>query len=274
MRKNLNRFLALIIGLLLMVPALAFGNGGESERLLPRFVDDAGLLTVEEADGLEAKLDEISERQRMDVVIITINSLEGLGVVEYADYIYENYGYGFGEGHDGILLLLAMEEREWAISTEGAGIPTFTDKGQEYMTDSFIPYLSKGDFAKGFNVFADLSDDFINQAKAGQPYDINNMPEKKLSPMWILYSLLGGSGIGFLGTMSMKSNLKSVAQQRVAANYLVSDSLGISKSRDQYLYNVVTRQAIPKEKSSGGGGGSTTHTSSSGRTHGGSSGKF
>ena len=44
-------------------------------------------------------------------------------------------------------------------------------------------------------------------------------------------------------------------------------SLQVTESRDIFLYRNVIRTAKPKETS-------TTHTSSSGRTHGGSSGKF
>jgi len=92
-----------------------------------------------------------------------------------------------------------------------------------------------------------------------------------MSPIWILISILGGVLIGAIVTGGMKSSLKSVAKQRVAGNYLVSTVMSPYANKDLYLYSVVTKTAKPKESS---GSGSSTHRSSSGRTHGGSSGKF
>lgn len=46
-------------------------------RLLPRLTDEADLLSDSEETDLLAKLDEISDRQKCDVVVATVNSLEG-----------------------------------------------------------------------------------------------------------------------------------------------------------------------------------------------------
>ena len=43
----------------------------------PRLVDRADLLSELEEEELEARLDEISERQQADVVVVTVNSLDG-----------------------------------------------------------------------------------------------------------------------------------------------------------------------------------------------------
>ena len=57
-------------------------------------------------------------------------------------------------------------------------------------------------------------------------------------------------------------------------NQLETVRPALAKSEDQFLYNIVNKTAKPKETSSSSGGGSSTHTSSSGRTHGGTGGKF
>ena len=49
------------------------GFSGEYERL----TDAAGLLSEEEAQNILTKLDEVSERQKFDIVILTVDSLEG-----------------------------------------------------------------------------------------------------------------------------------------------------------------------------------------------------
>ena len=280
MKKKSILILSLILSLL-MSPTIIFAQDSlipedkiiPEERLLPRLVDNADLLNSEEVEELTKKLDEISERQNLDIVVITSNNLEeGHTATSFADDIFDYNGFGMGENRDGILLLISMEERDWAISTTGYGIEVFTDAGLDYMTDNFLSYLSNGDYFEGFNAFADLSDEFITKARTEKPYDTDNMPQKSLSPLWILYSLIGGAVIAFIATFIMKGNLKTVIKDNYAANYFISDSLKFSESKDLFLYDVVTRQPIPSKSSSSSG--SSTHTSSSGSSHGGSSGKF
>ena len=72
----------------------------------------------------------------------------------------------------------------------------------------------------------------------------------------------------------MENQLETVRPALAANNYIKENSLNITRSENQFLYNTVNKTAKPKETSSSSGGGSSTHTSSSGRTHGGTGGKF
>ena len=265
--------LIVILAVVMIVPVTAFADNGDipKERLLPRLVDDADLLTNEEESKLLIKLDEISERQKLDVAIVTKYSLEGKSATGYADDFFDYYGYGMGSNSDGILILLSMENRDWAISTYGYGKIAFTDSGQEFIINSIKKDLSKDNYNRAFNQYAELCDDFITKAKTDKPYDSGNLPKRSLSPRWILFSLIGGVIIALISTGMMKSSLKTVSMQAVADSYVVQNSMNITDNQDLFLYNIVDRTAKPKEKESSG---SSTHTSSSGREHGGSSGKF
>ena len=123
-----------------MVALAADEASGEQTNTnwLPRLVDNADLLSNEEEQSLLAQLDEISERQQCDVVIVTVDSLDGKEVVAYADDFYDYNGYGFGQDRDGVLLLVCMGEREYAISTTGFGIDDLTDYGLVYIEDQFL----------------------------------------------------------------------------------------------------------------------------------------
>ena len=63
-----------------------------------------------------------------------------------------------------------------------------------------------------------------------------------------------------------------------AKAYERSGSLSLQRSTDSFVNRIVTQRTIKNEKSSSsassGSGGSSSHTSSSGRSHGGTSGKF
>ena len=121
------------------------------ERQKPLLVDEAGLLTEEESSELLNKLEDISQRYENEVGIVTVNSLEGKTAEAYADDYYDYNGYGYGENDDGLLLLISMGEREWAISTYGYSHTTaFTDAGLEYIRGEFQSKLSSGEYAKAF----------------------------------------------------------------------------------------------------------------------------
>ena len=139
---------------ILVFPVMASEIPEELQK--PLLVDEAGLLTEEESSALLNKLEDISRRYENEVGIVTVNSLEGKTAEAYADDYYDYNGYGYGENDDGLLLLISMGEREWAISTYGYSHTTaFTDAGLEYIRGEFQSKLSSGEYAKAFNCFAD-----------------------------------------------------------------------------------------------------------------------
>ncbi len=98
-----------------------------------RLMDTADLLSDSEEATLLRALDEVSERQKMDVVIVTAETLDGSDIVSFADDLYDYCQFGYGTNRDGLLLLISMEDRDWYISTCGYGITAFTDAGIQYI---------------------------------------------------------------------------------------------------------------------------------------------
>ena len=238
-----------------------------------RLADFANLLDADQEEELETKLDQISEDYDCDVVVDIEESIDGMDPTAYADDFFDYNDYGMGDDNSGILFMLTMSERKWAISTHGEAISIFTDAGQEYITDNIVSYFSDGDYYEGFTQFADLCEKFIVQAQSGEPYDVGNLPEEEI-PFYIsfLIALVIGFVIALIVSLVMRSGMKTVHMKPDAADYMKAGSLHINRSRDMFLYHRITRTAKPKNDSSGGG--SSTHTSSSGETHGGSSGSF
>ena len=238
-----------------------------------RLADFADLLDADQKEELEVKLDQISENYDCDVVVDIEESIDGMDPTAYADDFFDYNDYGMGNDKSGILFMLTMSERKWAISTHGEAISIFTDAGQEYITDNIVSYFSDGDYYEGFTQFADLCEKFIVQAQSGEPYDTGNLPEEEI-PFYIsfLIALVIGFVIALIVSLVMRSGMKTVHMKPDAADYMKAGSLHINRSRDMFLYHHVTLTEKPKNDNSGGG--SSTHTSSSGETHGGSSGSF
>ncbi len=239
------------------------------ERLLPRLVDQADILTDIEERTLLEKLDAFSVSLSFDIAVVTVDSLpSGYSATAYADDVYDYNGFGYGDSRDGALLLLAMDSRDWRITTTGYGITALTDARQEYMADRFLPYLSDGDYATGFATFADLCREMVEKAREGD----TSTPKDPFNWLVNIPIALGiGLVIALIVVSTMKGKLKSVRFQQAAADYVRAGSLNVTTSRDIFLYAHVSRQARVQSNSSGG---SSTHSGSSGTSHGGSGGKF
>lgn len=271
MKKKISvLFFVLVLCLNTAFPTFAAQTDGFVDEYY-RVQDYAGLLTEEEYTQLNEELDELSYRQNMDVTIATTNNLEGYSVAEYADSIYEQCEFGYGEKKDGLLLLINMAGSDWYISTTGYGITVFTDAGIDYIGEEIVPYLSDGDYVGAFEKYIELCDDFILQAQIDAPYDNGNLPQKPLSPLWIIGSIIAGVLIAFLIVAHMKSELKTVHSKAEANTYVKKNSLKITNKNSMFLYRTIHKTPKPKNNSSSG---SSTHKSSSGTTHGGGGGKF
>ncbi len=264
-----KRILSLIFAVLLCFLSMTVAY---AESDLPRLVDDADLLLDYEEEELLSLLDEISERQQFDVVVVTVQSLDGYSAQAYADDFYDYNGYGFGSSYDGALLLLAMDEREWYISTCGYGITALTDYGIEYIGDEMLSDLSGGFYYDAFVTFAQLCDEFVTQAVNGEAFDVYNAPKSSF-PFFkiLLIALVIGLVVGLIAVLIMKAQLKSVAFKANANSYEKPGSMQVTNAHELFLYRNVSRVKKAENNSSGG---SSVHTSSSGRSHGGGGGRF
>ena len=273
MKKRIISFVTILMLCLgLAVPAFAEETEGFVSEY-SRVLDQAELLSEDEEASLTNKLDEISTRQDLDVVVATTTSLEGMEVSEYAEWLYEYCEFGYGPDHDGVMLLISMEDHDWYIVTYGYGITAFTDAGIQYIGSEITSDMSEGDFDDAFDEYAELCDEFITKARAGEPFDVDKMPKKPLAWYWLPISLVVGIVISLIIVGSMKAKLKTVRFQKAANNYMKQGSMYINESNDMFLYNTMTKTKKEKNNSSSGGG-SSTHTTSSGRTAGGGGGKF
>ena len=276
MRKNIHKLGALLLSALMLLTVLSpLGTMAAEKR--PFLVDGSGLLSAEEAADIETELTDLNQKYDMDYVIVTDDDANISSATEAADDFFDYNGYGTGDDRSGVLLYLNMETRDVWISTRGFGITAFTDAGIDYILDELMYDLSDGYYYETFETFITLCDDFTLQAKNGTPYDVDNMPQEPFPWLGGLFMCLGlGAVVGLIYILVLRGQLKSVAPNESAMDYMVNGSMKITNSREFFLYRTVSRRERPKDPppSSGGGGGSTTHISSSGATHGGGGRKF
>lgn len=220
------------------MPFFAFGASQ-----MPDFVvDEAELLTDEQENALQTKLEKLMKEHKCHFVIVTVDSLGYRSAYSYADSYFHDNGYGYGKNDSGILLLLSMEYRDYYIYTYGDAEEKFGDSELTDIEDEMLPHFSKNSFYDGFIAFADACDNALSFDFWG----------------YLLIAAVIGAVLAFIILHSMRSKLKSVRPQKGAANYVRNGSFTLTRDADIFLYRNVTRtrRQSSSSSSSGRGGGS------------------
>ncbi len=280
-RKVFSVFLALMLLVSLSISAFAI------EADFPCVVDNAGLLSSDEVEKLNEKIQTMRSELELEIVIVTVYGTGGKNVQEYADDFYDDFGYGYGDANTGILLLLDMQGREWYMSTCGEAIYIFTDYSLDQLGETIVPWLSSGYYYDAFSAWLNALAPYVDAYRNGAPIDGYVQPDAYDSPYGdeivhygelsvaniFLISLLVGLVAAIITIFIMRSAMNTARLQSGAVDYLKDGTFRLRQRSDMYLYSRVSRTAKPKNNSSSGGG-SSVHRSSGGVSHGGRGGRF
>lgn len=283
-----RKALSLLLCLLLLSSFVLTGSASSS---LPMVIDGAVLFSNGELADLENKAQSLRTAYEMDVVILTVDTLDGNSAQDYADNYYDENGYGYGDDYSGLLFLLAMEEREWYISTCGKAIYAFTDYGLDRLGELVVPYLSSGDYYNAFDRYLDALPSYFEEYGNGHPLDggissysdqdpSSNMREdvvyyKPKRNINIFVSLMIGIAAATVVILIMRGTMNTRRRQHSAGDYLKPGSYHLRTHQDLFLYSHVSK--VRRQENNGGrhgGGGNSVHRSSGGRSHGGRGGGF
>lgn len=117
-----------------------------------RVVDEAGLLTPEQARAIEGRLAELEADTSDQLVVVTLRSLQGYEIEEYGYQLGRAWGIGRAAGDNGVLLIVAPNERRVRIEV-GYGLePVLTDALSSLIIQRrILPAFRDGDYAGGID---------------------------------------------------------------------------------------------------------------------------
>jgi len=233
-----------------------------------RVADNAGLLNSIERFSLVSRLDSIAEEYRIDLVIVTENSIGGALPMDYADDFFDYNGYGSGSNRDGCLFLIVTGSRDYWISTSGRGINILNPYALRKLESDAVKSLSENNYYAAFVSFLDNWEKFLILETKNRNYNFFY----QWNIVLVITGWLIALAIGSIVVQTWKKGMNTALLKTQADSYMIPDSLNFNAKTDKFLYSVVTKTERSNEDSSSGGG--RTHTSSSGRTHGGGGGKF
>ena len=120
--------------------------------LTGRVVDRANILPAETRTAIERKLADLESKSGIQLVVATVASLEGQEIEPYANELFRSWKLGEKSKNNGVLLLVAPNERRVRIEV-GYGLEgTLTDAlAKVIITNAITPRFKTGDFAGGIS---------------------------------------------------------------------------------------------------------------------------
>src|SRR6202521_805818 len=115
-----------------------------------RIVDQANIIPAGTRSAIEPKLADLESKSGIQLVVATVTSLEGQEIEPYANELFRTWKLGEKTKNNGVLLLVAPNERRVRIEV-GYGLEgTLTDAlSKVIITNAITPRFKTGDYAGG-----------------------------------------------------------------------------------------------------------------------------
>lgn len=187
----MSKFQQIIAAFLLMLPLGALAQDIPKKPDPPRLVNDlAGVLSAGEAEALENKLVAFDDSTSNQVVIVTVKTLNGYPIEEYALNLFRSWGIGNKETNNGVLIVAAIDDREIRIETgyglEGA-IPDIT--ANQIIRNDIVPAFRSQNYYEGFQ----NATSSIIAAAAGEytaPDNYRDRNKKDKFPVGVIFAII------------------------------------------------------------------------------------
>lgn len=222
MKKGNAKLLGCVVWVVLCVCAVTRAEDIKQIRPTGYVTDLAGIIQPQAKAQLEALCTELDQKTGAQMAIVTVKSLDGNEIQPYANDLFKQLGVGKKKQDNGILLLVAPNERKYWTEV-GYGLePVINDARGGDAGRMLVPYFRKGDYSGGITVAAAQLAKYIADDKGVVLTGIPKLPERRsdgeqlgaLVPLlvlgFILFMILasaskGGSGRNLGGGGGMGS---------------------------------------------------------------------
>jgi uncharacterized protein len=141
---------AIAAALLVLCLGAASASALDFPPLTGRVVDQAGILNPDIRSELADKSKDFEEKSGIQLVVATVTSLQGSDIETYANELFRTWKLGQAQKNNGVLLLVAPNERKVRIEV-GYGLEgTLTDAvASVIISSAIVPRFKNGDFPGG-----------------------------------------------------------------------------------------------------------------------------
>ncbi len=181
--NKIKTFFAPVLIVCVILPILCL-TGCEEQKLSPTekfFVNDfSDSIDPTDEDKIYSRGVDLQNKTTAQVVAVTVDSTDGEEISDYALNLGREWGIGDKEKNNGVLILLATQDRNIYISV-GYGLEgALPDSKTGRMLDTYaIPYLKEDNFSTGMlNIYNAVANEVC--LEYGVATDKNYVPAEEL----------------------------------------------------------------------------------------------
>ena len=149
---------SVLVSFFLLLTLLSSGGvaleTGYPDRADDHVNDFAGVISPADAEAIGKLFQNIEKQTKKEGVVVTINTItdypSGDGSLEsFATNLFNTWGIGDKETNDGILLLVAVDDKKCRIELGGAYDSRYDGLMQQVIDDTMLPYFKNGEYSRG-----------------------------------------------------------------------------------------------------------------------------
>lgn len=178
------------MGITLLFPIFSFAI--EIPTLKNFVTDNANLLTISEKNELETNLKSFEELTTNQIVILTVNNLDGNAIENFSIEVAEKNKIGTEEKDNGVLFLVSKEDRKMRIEV-GMGLEEFlTDAKSSYIIRNTItPEFKQNKYYEGIkNGIEEIKKTISDQNYLNQEVKKEMFSEKNIEKYSIIFNVV------------------------------------------------------------------------------------
>ena len=167
-----------------------------------RVTDLANVIDAATEADLDRRLDQLEQQTSSEVAVVTVPSLNGVPVEDYAVQLFKEWGIGQAKTDNGVLVLVAPSEREMRIEV-GYGLEGILPDGLagQIIRENFIPRFRDDDYNGGIRDGVARVIDVVEKQQVLSAEELAkfNDTSGEDAPVWVIIPFMGlFVAIGFL----------------------------------------------------------------------------
>jgi uncharacterized protein len=155
------------------------------------YVNDlAGILDAGTRSTLEQRLKDVEAKTSSEIAVATVPSLDGMSIEEYATHLFKEWGVGQATTDNGVLVLVAPNDREMRIEV-GYGLEGVLPDGLagQIRDEQFLPRFRDNDYVGGIAAGVNRIADIVEKNQVLTPEELARLNTPR--PQWAMVPFLG-----------------------------------------------------------------------------------
>jgi len=146
-RSGLAPLAVLLLSFLVVIPVAPLHAEQWQKLNVQGYVNDfAGVLDPSTVEGLTRLCTEVDQKAKAQIALVTIKSLEGDAVEDFANHLFQKWGVGYKGTDRGVMVLLAVGDHKYWTEV-GYGLePILPDGKVGGFGRDMVPLLRQGNY--------------------------------------------------------------------------------------------------------------------------------